>query len=87
MYSCSEQSLTDKKGGRKTIITPSAAASKRETNFAIDENLSLVGYVVGVKLNGSNILPSNIEEVLDLHSLNIADNSQQLETSDIMIEM
>ena len=64
-----------------TVITPSAAARRKEKNFVIDENLSLVGYVIAVKLNELKI---PVEEELDFTSFHI--NKEPLCTEDIIIE-
>lgn len=67
-------------GRRLTIISPSAAARRKEKNFVIDENLSLVGYVIAVKLTASNTL---VEEELTLGTLRIS--SEPLRTDDIVV--
>ena len=64
-----------------TIITPSAAVRRQEKNFAIDENLSLVGYVIAVKLN---VLKMPVEEELNFTSFHL--NKEPLRTEDIIIE-
>jgi hypothetical protein len=57
-----------------TIITP--PASKNKQNFVIDENFSLVGYVIATKLNLCEIFDSQSKESnnLSLQSLQIACN-------------
>ena len=65
-----------------TVITPSAAARKKEANFVIDENLSLVGYVIAIKLNSD----SPGAEELSLQSLRLA-SDPPVSSEDVVVEV
>ena len=76
----------DKKGGKRvTLITPSAAAMRKEKNFVIDENLSLVGYVMAVKLNSSESA-SGVDEELESRMNALRVYNETLCADDIVIE-
>jgi hypothetical protein len=75
-------------GTRKTIITPSAAAKKKISSFVVDENLSLVEYVLAVKLNNSNFPACvNKEEELSLRSLQISNDHQEIGIDSVVLEI
>ena len=66
-----------------TIITPSAAARRKEKNFVIDENLSLVGYVLAVKLN--DVAGASVDEELNLRMLRIS--NEPIRTDDVILDV
>jgi hypothetical protein len=71
-----------------TIITP-PAASKNKQNFVIDENFSLVGYVIATKLNSCEIFDSQSQESnnLSLQSLQIACNDSPVAIENIVLDV
>ena len=71
-----------------TIVTPHAAF-KNKQNFVIDENFSLVGYVVATKLNLCNILDGENREVnsLDLQRLRITLNENPVLVEEIILDV
>ena len=81
---CFLQSTNDSNGTRKTIITPSAAARGQSANSAIHENLSLVGYVLAVKLQ--NLAPPPANE-LSLQSLRISNLDRPADMDDVVVEI
>ena len=69
-----------------TLITPSAAAIKKEKNFVIDENLSLVGYVMAVKLNGTDSTISTVDDELESRMNNLRVSTEQVRVEDVALE-
>jgi hypothetical protein len=71
-----------------TVITP-PAASKNKQNFVIDENFSLVGYVIATKLNLCEIFDSQNQESnnLSLQSLQIACDDSPVAIDDIIVDV
>lgn len=70
------------------MITPSAAAKKNVSSFVVDENLSLVGYVLAVKLKNSDFPAcSDKEEELSLRSLQISNGHQAIDINSVVLEV
>ena len=69
-----------------TVITPSAATIRKEKSFVIDENLSLVGYVMAVKLNSSDTSSSAMDDELESRMNTLRVSTEPVRTEDIVVE-